>query len=59
MHCGQVHPSPANDLEVGKIGLPHLVGLQGRRLEAVSGLDHQIGRAGYQVMRLFTYLINI
>ena len=48
----QVHPAPADDLEVGKIGLPHLV--WSCRLVGKLGcrLDDDEGRAGDQIMRL-------
>src|SRR5665811_748915 len=36
---GQVKPAPANYLEIGKIGLPHLVYGSGLVLELAGGLD--------------------
>ena len=50
--CRQVHPARADDLEVGKIGLPHLV--WSCRLVGKLGcrLDDDEGRAGDQIMRL-------
>ena len=46
--CAEIIPAPPDDLEVGKIGLPHLV--DGRRLvcELISGLDHHIVWRGDQ-----------
>ena len=32
-HRRQIYPSPADDLEVGKVGLPHLVGIRGFGVE--------------------------
>jgi len=51
-HGRQVHPAPPDDLEVGKVGLPHLVRSGGFGVELVGRLDHNIGRAGDQVMGL-------
>ena len=51
-HRRQIHPAPADDLEVGEVGLPHLVGPGGFGVELVRGLDHHIGRAGDQVVGL-------
>ena len=39
-------------LEVGAVGLPHLVGRGGLGVESIGGLDHHIGRAGDQIMGL-------
>ena len=36
---GEIHPAPADDLEVGKICLPHLVGPGGLGMEAIRRLD--------------------
>ena len=48
---GQIVPTPADDLEVGEVGLPHLV-RRGRLVtELVGGLDHDEGGAGDQIMR--------
>ena len=49
-HGRQVHPAPPDDLEVGEVGLPHLVHPRGLGVEAIRRLDHHIGRAGDQVM---------
>ncbi len=51
-HGRQIHPAPPDDLEVGEVGLPHLVRSCGLRVELVSRLDHDIGRAGDQVVGL-------
>jgi hypothetical protein len=51
-HGRQVHPAPANDLEVGKISLPHLVGPLGLGVELACCLNHDISGAGYQIMGL-------
>jgi hypothetical protein len=48
----QVEPAPADDLEIGEIGLPHLVGPGGLVAEFLGRLDHHEGRAGDQVMGL-------
>ena len=39
-HRRQVHPAPANDLEVGKVCLPHLVGSGGLGVELACCLHH-------------------
>ena len=49
---GQVKPAPADDLEIGKIGLPHLVWCGGIVLELIRSLDGDIGGVGDQVARL-------
>ena len=51
-HRGQVEPAPADDLQVGEVGLPELVGSRGLVLELIGGLDDDEGRAGDQVMGL-------
>jgi hypothetical protein len=48
---GQVIPAPANDLEIGKVGLPQLVDGGRLILELASGFHDDEGRAGNQVMR--------
>ena len=40
----QVHPAPADDLEVGEVGLPHLVRPRGLGVELAGSFDHDIGR---------------
>jgi len=51
-HGGQVEPAPADDLEVGEVGLPKLV-CGGRRIgEAIGRLHQDEGRAGDQAMVL-------
>jgi len=45
----QVIPSPADNLEVGEIGLPQLIHALARVLECLSGLHQDIRRAGYQI----------
>src|SRR3546814_4159541 len=44
--------SDLDDFEVGKISLPHLVRPGGFGVELIGGLDHDIGRAGDQIMGL-------
>ena len=51
-HGRQIHPAPPDDLEVGEVGLPHLVRPRGFRVELIGSLDHDIGRAGDQVAGL-------
>jgi hypothetical protein len=51
-HGGEVHPAPTDDLEIGKIGLPHLVYAGCFGVEGVGRLDHHIGRAGDEIMGL-------
>jgi len=38
--------------EVGEVGLPHLVRPAGPGVELIGGLDHEVGRAGDQVVGL-------
>ena len=45
-------PAPANDLEVGKVCLPQLVGRRGLVLELAGGFHDDEVRAGDQVMGL-------
>ena len=49
---GEIEPSPADDLEVGEVGLPELVGGRGLVLELVGRLDDDEGRTGDQVVGL-------
>ena len=51
-HDRQLHQAPPDDLEVGEVRLPHLVRARGLGVEAIRRLDHDIGRAGNQVMGL-------
>ena len=46
---GEVVPAPADDLEIGEIGLPELVGRSCLVPKLVSGLDDDEGWAGDQV----------
>ena len=48
----QIQPAPADDLEVGKVGLPELVRSCGLVLERIGGLDDDEGGAGDQIMGL-------
>ena len=48
----QIEPAPADDLEVGEVGLPELVRRRGLVLELVGRLDDDEGRAGDQVVGL-------
>ena len=50
--AGEVVPAPADDLEIGEVGLPELVGRSCLVLELVGGLDDDEGWAGDQVMGL-------
>ena len=45
----QVEPAPANDLQVGEVGLPQLVGRSRLVLELIGRLDDDEGGAGDQV----------
>src|SRR4051794_6163922 len=47
----QTIPAPADDLEVGEVGLPQLVGRRGLVLELLGRLDDDVGGAGDQVVR--------
>lgn len=51
-HGRQVHPAPADALDVGEVGLPHLVRPGGLGVERIGGLDHHMGRTGVQFMGL-------
>ena len=51
-HGRQVNPAPADDLEVGEVGLPHLVPARGFGMEGIGCLDHHESRAGDQVVGL-------
>ena len=48
----EIEPAPADDLEVGEVGLPELVRRRGLLRERVGGLHHDEGGAGDQVVRL-------
>lgn len=43
-HSGKIVPSPALDLEVGKVGLPHLIGKPGLMMKLVGGIDKVVFR---------------
>lgn len=45
-HHAKAETAPANDSELGKIGLPHLVRPRSLGMEVIGSLDHDIGRAG-------------
>jgi hypothetical protein len=51
-HGREIVPSPAGDLEVSEVCLPKLVDGCGLVLELVRRLDHNVGRAGDEIMRL-------
>ena len=51
-HGRQIEPAPADDLQIGEVGLPELVGRRGLVLELVGRLHDDEGRAGDQIMRL-------
>ena len=48
----QVHPTPADDLQVREVCLPHLVDGRGLVFEFASSLDDDEGRTGDQVVSL-------
>ena len=48
----QVHPTPADDLQVREVCLPHLVDGRGLVFELASSLDDDEGRTGDQVVSL-------
>jgi hypothetical protein len=45
----QVEPAPANDLQIGEVGLPQLIGRRRLVLELIGRLDDDEGWAGNQV----------
>ena len=47
---GQVKPAPADDLEIGKIRLPHLVWRCGFVLKLVRSLDNDVSWAGDEIV---------
>ena len=49
-HGGQVKPAPADNLQVGEVGLPELVRRRGFVFELIGRLDDDEGRAGDQIM---------
>jgi hypothetical protein len=49
---GQIIPAPANDLEIGKIGLPQRVDCGCLVLKLAGGFHDDEGRAGNQIMGL-------
>src|SRR3546814_6244484 len=51
-HGREVHPAPPDDLEVGEVGLPHLVRAGSLGVELIGSLYHDIGRTGDQIVRL-------
>lgn len=48
----QVETSPADDIEIGEVGLPELVGPGGLVPELVGGPDHDMRRRGDEVLGL-------
>ena len=42
---GQIHPAPANDLQVSKVRLPHLIDGRGLVFKLVGRLDDNEGRS--------------
>ena len=50
-HGGEIIPAPADDLEVGEVGLPQLVGRRGLVLDRLGRLADDVGGAGDQVVR--------
>ena len=57
-HGRQIHPAQSDDRKVSEVGLPQLVRPRGLGMEAISRLDHHIGRAGDQVMGLEQTIID-
>ena len=51
-HARQIEPAPADDLQIGEVGLPELVGRRGLVAELVRRLDDDVGGAGDQIERL-------
>lgn len=51
-HGGEIVPAPARNLEVGKVGLPELVGRGGLVLERLGCFGDDVGRAGNKIVRL-------
>src|SRR5208282_5373332 len=51
-HGRQIEPAPADHPQVGKIGLPELIGCGGGMSEAVGRLNQDEGGTGDQVVRL-------
>ncbi len=47
-----VKPASADDLKVGEVGLPDLVWRSGLVLELIRSFDHDVSRAGDEVMGL-------
>ncbi len=45
----QIHPSPANDLQIGEVSLPQLIDGCCFVSELLSSLDHDESRAGNQI----------
>jgi hypothetical protein len=50
-HGRQIEPAPANHPQVGKVGLPELIGCGGGLDEVVGGLEQDESRTGDQVVR--------
>ena len=48
----EIEPAPTDDLEVGEVDLPQLIGSDGLVLERICRFHHHKGRAGDQVVRL-------
>ena len=48
----QIEPTPADDLEVGEVGLPKLIGSRGLVLELIGRLDDDEGWTGDQIVGL-------
>ena len=49
---GQIEPAPADHLQIGEIGLPHLIGANGLVPEFIVRLDDDEGWRGDQIVRL-------
>ncbi len=48
----QIHPAPADDLQVREVGLPHLIDGRGLVFELAGRLDDNEGRTGDQIVGL-------
>ena len=46
----QIHPAPANDLEVSKVGLPQLIDRRSLIFELIGRFENNERRTGNQIM---------
>lgn len=49
-HGGQINPTPANDVEVGEVCLPDLVGVGSLSIRSAQGTNHDISYSGSEVL---------